>query len=134
MLIINLNNISLLLADMLHLGFIYIKSKLEQRMFLRSLQQNPTFKLLCLFFLFFCSNSLCGQDTTKNLTLQPINIVALRPIPERLPSVEDVFVYEGKKNEVIRLKGITANLITNNARQIFSRIPGISIWENEVWQ
>ncbi len=100
-------------------------------MFLRSLQQNPTFKLLCLFFLFFCSNSLCGQDTTKNLTLQPINIVALRPIPERLPSVEDVFVYEGKKNEVIRLKGITANLITNNARQIFSRIPGISIWEND---
>ncbi len=100
-------------------------------MFLRSLPKNPTFTLLCLFFLFFCSNSLWGQDTTKNLTLQPINIVALRPIPERLPSVEDVFVYEGKKNEVIRLKGITANLITNNARQIFSRIPGISIWEND---
>ncbi|EON78063.1 TonB-dependent siderophore receptor [Lunatimonas lonarensis] len=50
---------------------------------------------------------------------------------ERLPEVEGFQINAAKKNEVIRLDGIDANLAMNNSRQIFGRTPGISIWEND---
>jgi Fe(3+) dicitrate transport protein len=31
----------------------------------------------------------------------------------------------------VRLSSINGNFATNNAREIFSRIPGVNIWENE---
>lgn len=49
----------------------------------------------------------------------------------RLPEVEDFRINAGRKNEVIRLSEIDANLAMNNSRQIFGRTPGISIWEND---
>ncbi|WP_296704742.1 TonB-dependent receptor [Algoriphagus sp.] len=49
----------------------------------------------------------------------------------RLPEVEDFRINAGRKNEVIRLAEIDANLAMNNSRQIFGRTPGISIWEND---
>ena len=33
--------------------------------------------------------------------------------------------------EVLKLSNINGNFTTNNAREIFSRIPGVTIWENE---
>lgn len=50
---------------------------------------------------------------------------------ERLPEVDRFRINAGKKNEVIRVGEINANLAMNNSRQIFSRTPGISIWEND---
>lgn len=49
----------------------------------------------------------------------------------RLPEVEDYRINAGRKNEVIRLAEIDANLAMNNSRQIFGRTPGITIWEND---
>ena len=49
----------------------------------------------------------------------------------RLQSVENFSINEGKKNEVILLQNITANLSTNNPRQIYSRITGLNIWESD---
>lgn len=49
----------------------------------------------------------------------------------RLKSVENFGIYAGKKSEVIELKDITANLATNNPRQIYSRITGLNIWESD---
>ena len=48
-----------------------------------------------------------------------------------MPEVSDFSIYAGKKNEVIQLANINANLAMNNSRQIFSRTPGISVWEND---
>jgi Fe(3+) dicitrate transport protein len=50
---------------------------------------------------------------------------------ERLPQVDRFRINAGKKNEVIRVGEINANLAMNNSRQIFGRTPGISIWEND---
>ena len=50
---------------------------------------------------------------------------------EKLKTVEGTAIYEGKKNEVIVLKDMAANLATNNARQVFAKIPGLNIWEND---
>jgi Fe(3+) dicitrate transport protein len=49
----------------------------------------------------------------------------------RLHSVEGTAIYDGKKNEVILLKNLNANLATNCSRQIFSKVPGINIWESD---
>ncbi|MFN0049339.1 MAG: TonB-dependent receptor domain-containing protein [Cytophagales bacterium] len=49
----------------------------------------------------------------------------------RLKSIEGTAINESKKTEVILLKDITANTATNNARQIFAKVPGLNIWEND---
>lgn len=49
----------------------------------------------------------------------------------RLNDVENMAIYAGKKNEVIMLNAMNANLATNNARQIFAKVPGINIIEND---
>jgi Fe(3+) dicitrate transport protein len=48
-----------------------------------------------------------------------------------LKGVENLGIYEGKKSEVIRPDQLVANLATNNARQVFSRVAGLNIWEND---
>ena len=49
----------------------------------------------------------------------------------RLKSVENFGIYEGKKTEVVVLKDLTANLATNNARQVYAKIVGLNIWESD---
>ncbi|MEJ7647053.1 MAG: TonB-dependent receptor [Chryseolinea sp.] len=49
----------------------------------------------------------------------------------RMRSVENTGIYEGKKTEVIIPEQLVANTATNNARQIYSRVAGLNIWEND---
>ena len=49
----------------------------------------------------------------------------------RLSDVENMAIYAGKKNEVVVMSGLNANLATNNARQIYAKVPGINIIEND---
>lgn len=50
---------------------------------------------------------------------------------KRMRSIEGVVISEGKKNEVIQMAQIDANKATNQGRQIYSRIPGLNIWESD---
>ncbi len=74
--------------------------------------------------------NLKAQDSTIQ-QLKDVLINYKRAVPERLKEVDNNILFSGKKNEVIRIDAIDANLITNNSRQIFSRVPGVSIWEND---
>lgn len=49
----------------------------------------------------------------------------------RMRSIEGMTISHGKKNEVIQLAAIDANKATNQGRQIYSRIPGLNIWESD---
>ncbi|MEO5601154.1 MAG: TonB-dependent receptor [Cyclobacteriaceae bacterium] len=49
----------------------------------------------------------------------------------RMRSIENAGIYEGKKSEVIIPEELVANLATNNARQIYARVAGLNIWEND---
>jgi Fe(3+) dicitrate transport protein len=78
--------------------------------------------------------NLRGQEIEKNDSIVKLNPVTISPVqhsPERMPETKDNVIFSGKKNEVIKLNNINANLTTNNAREVFSRIPGVTIWENE---
>jgi len=49
----------------------------------------------------------------------------------QLRSVEDGGLYEGKKTEVINIEKLIGNKAANNARQAFSKIPSLNIWESD---
>lgn len=49
----------------------------------------------------------------------------------RLNPVEGTAIYAGKKNEVVLMDKIDANLATNNSRQIYARVAGLNIWESD---
>ncbi|HEX2899104.1 MAG TPA: TonB-dependent receptor, partial [Bacteroidia bacterium] len=40
-------------------------------------------------------------------------------------------IYAARKCELIDIDRVTANLATNNARQVFNRVAGLNIWEND---
>ena len=49
----------------------------------------------------------------------------------RLKDFEKTAIYAGKKTEVILIEQSMANLASNNARQIYSQIPGLNIYQND---
>ena len=49
----------------------------------------------------------------------------------RLREVEGTAIFAAKKSEVIVPDNLVANLATNNARQVYARVPGLNIWEND---
>ena len=49
----------------------------------------------------------------------------------RLKDFEKTAIYAGKKTEVILVEQSMANLASNNARQIYSQIPGLNIYQND---
>jgi len=49
----------------------------------------------------------------------------------RSVDVEGVALYDAKKTEVVVLDDITANLATNNSRQVYGRVAGLNIWESD---
>lgn len=65
--------------------------------------------------------------------LEEVKVVAAKGLRERevLPEVGQNAIYAGKKTEVINLNALNANLITNNSRQVFSKTPGVMVWESE---
>ncbi|WP_299134149.1 TonB-dependent receptor [uncultured Tenacibaculum sp.] len=49
----------------------------------------------------------------------------------RLKDVVKTAIYAGKKTEVVLLNQSTVNLASNNARQIYSQVAGLNIFEND---
>lgn len=93
-----------------------------------------TFKTTLLFIaISFTSHAqefdLAFNDTIKRLS--PVIIIPKQQSPERMPEIKENILFSGKKNEVLKLSNINGNFTTNNAREIFARIPGVTIWENE---
>ncbi len=77
---------------------------------------------------------LAQTDTTQNAQLREVTVTAGQEQTmglSRLRAVEGMAIYEGKKSEVVRLDAVTANLATNNARQVFARVAGLNIWESD---
>ena len=71
--------------------------------------------------------------TENNLALETLHVVFNRGVggTGHLPEVNDYAINATKKNEVVKLDRLDANLAMNNARQIYNRIPGIHIWESD---
>ncbi len=80
------------------------------------------------------------ETTTLTVTVQEdvqqlaeVKIVTAKGLNEReiLPEVGQTAIYAGKKTDVINLAALDANLVTNNSRQVFSKTPGVMVWESD---
>lgn len=45
--------------------------------------------------------------------------------------VDGAAIYSGRKSEALYMNSLTANLASNNSRQVFSKFTGMNIWEND---
>ncbi|WP_136480634.1 TonB-dependent receptor domain-containing protein [Cognatitamlana onchidii] len=50
---------------------------------------------------------------------------------QRLKDIEGTAIYAGKKTEVVLVEQSMANLASNNARQIYSQVAGLNIYQND---
>ena len=71
-------------------------------------------------------SSLGVQLSEVVLTKEREKIFALR----NLKKVEGTAIYAGKKTEVVAVDLITGNLAANNARQVYSQVVGLNIYDN----
>ncbi len=85
---------------------------------------------------------LTNESFEINIALQPLSVDLKTAYIEgartstglgmaRLSAVDGVGIYAAKKNEVILPEQISANKATNNARQVYAKVPGLNIWESD---
>ncbi|HEY8402767.1 MAG TPA: TonB-dependent receptor [Cytophagaceae bacterium] len=84
------------------------------------------------------SVTMNNKDKYIVIVLEPVdnmlNVVVIEQKKAQntyMRSVENMGIYEGKKSEVIHTDKLVANMATNNARQVYSRVAGLNIWEND---
>ncbi|MFT6000776.1 MAG: Fe(3+) dicitrate transport protein, partial [Neolewinella sp.] len=85
--------------------------------------------------------AITGPQTEFTTQLSPIllNLAAVTVIAEgekrfaltRLRAVEGTAIYAGKKTEVVRLDALTANVASNQARQLYAEVSGLNIYESD---
>lgn len=73
------------------------------------------------------------QDTSQTKTLDSVKIIAaLKQITiKTLPDIKGTYIFAAKKTEVINLENLDINRVDNNPRQIFSKVPGVFIYETD---
>ena len=74
---------------------------------------------------------LAQQDTLRTRELSEVIVTGQgehRTI-ENLPDIEKTFIWSGKKNEVINLQNADANVAEKTARQMFSKVPGLFVYD-----
>lgn len=76
-------------------------------------------------------DSMPERADTMQSSIDEVTIQAEKMKEIRLKSVEGTVIFEGKKTEIVDLSNIQANMATNNGRQIFNRIAGLNVWEND---
>lgn len=73
-------------------------------------------------------NALAQKDTAH---VKRLDSVTVSSGFSRLRDVEGTAIYAGKKTEVIAMKDLIVNKATNNTRQIYAKVAGLNIWEND---
>lgn len=93
----------------------------------------PMHKLLLstVFFLIVAGQSFSQilTDTLKNQVIREISIKARLETIQRLSEIQGAYLWAGKKNEVIQLQNIDANIAEKTPRQIFAKVPGVFVYD-----
>ena len=83
-----------------------------------------------------------GENKNVKITLLPFAETTLSEVEltsrkaqafslKRLKDVEETAIYAGKKTEVVLIDQSMASLGTNNARQLYSQVAGLNIYQND---
>jgi Fe(3+) dicitrate transport protein len=87
--------------------------------------------LVCIGFLAATSVRAQTKDSILEYRIDDI-IITLPTSPEnisRLGDIQNGYIHAGKKNEVLQLEKIDANITDKTARQIFAKIPGLFVYD-----
>ncbi|MBL7783383.1 MAG: TonB-dependent receptor [Saprospiraceae bacterium] len=68
-------------------------------------------------------------DSLRDQHLKAVEINARIEQIERLPDTQGAFLWSGKKNEVINLQNLDANIAEKTPRQIFAKVPGVFVYD-----
>ncbi|MBL7827167.1 MAG: TonB-dependent receptor [Saprospiraceae bacterium] len=81
--------------------------------------------------LFLCNllNAQTDTDTLQTGALHEIKITARRSTISRLQPIQGAYIWAGKKNEVIQMEGLDANVAERTPRQIFAKVPGVFVYD-----
>jgi Fe(3+) dicitrate transport protein len=97
---------------------------------------NNILKTICFFAgLFQVFGQLDAQTTPDSIRPQQLKQVTVKGYRNQLrllgqlPDVQGSYIYSGKKNEVINVQELPANLTEKTARQIFAKIPGAFVYD-----
>lgn len=83
--------------------------------------------------------TLCLASQAQN-QISPIDTNLLKPFEIIAPNLQSIqlpedtsgmIILSGKKVEIIEVANQNVSLVTNNSRQVFARIAGVQIWEND---
>jgi Fe(3+) dicitrate transport protein len=74
-------------------------------------------------------SALIAKDTLKTVNILDKSKGAIGA--SRLYGIEGMMITYGKKSELINMEQAIANTATSNSRQIYARIPGLNIFEND---
>jgi len=70
-----------------------------------------------------------SQSPADTISLREISITGQRETISRLPQVQETFLLGSKKNEVISLENIDANVAEKTPRQVFAKVPGVFVYD-----
>lgn len=69
-------------------------------------------------------------DTIQSLRLDEVEVKGQRLYEiDRLPEYEGTNLWSGKKNEVINIQSLNANIAEKTGRQIFAKVPGVFVYD-----
>jgi Fe(3+) dicitrate transport protein len=91
-------------------------------------------KIVCCFFAltFILNYSQAQVNNDDSLKMRHHKeLIFTEKLPTFLSPIQGTNIYSGKKNEVIQLNQLDADLSSNNYRQIMAKVPGVSIWESD---
>ncbi len=83
--------------------------------------------------LLFCAIKANAQDVdTSQIRALPtvtVQTTSVRNTISRLNPIEGTYIHAGKKNEVVSLSQIDANITQKTCRQLFAKVPGIFVYD-----
>lgn len=88
-------------------------------------------KLICFVFFLITTMALGQQpDTLRSKRLEEVEVKGKRLYDvDRLPEYEGTNLWSGKKNEVINIQSLNANITEKTGRQIFAKVPGVFVYD-----
>jgi Fe(3+) dicitrate transport protein len=70
------------------------------------------------------------QDSIQTRRLDEVVIKGQQEINvERLPDITGTRIWSGKKNEVLNITNLDANIAEKTARQVFAKVPGVFVYD-----
>ena len=75
-----------------------------------------------------------GQTKSDTIKVRELQVVTVEGISQRnsvtrLEAIAGTYIFAGKKNEVIALTQMDANLTDKTGRQIFAKVPGVFVYD-----